>query len=267
MEAWRGRSASTGASPPRSAKAEELIDGLRVAHELSRILRSRRMKRGALDFDLPEAKIILDDKGNPIDVQKRSQDPGMKKAYSLIEELMLLANETVAEWLVSVGVPTIFRVHAPPDPKKLANLVVMCEALGVPFDLDDALDPKKLSKILRSFAEHPRANVLNMLLLRAMKQASYDTTNIGHFGLASKAYLHFTSPIRRYPDLVVHRSVHDEVLGERRHKGTAAAEKLTEAALAASSAERKAMEIEREVTDLYRAVLMRDRIGERYEGR
>jgi ribonuclease R len=254
------------AEPPRDPKAEELSDGLRVANELSRLLRSRRMKRGALDFDLPEAKIILDDKGQPTDVQKRSQDPGMKKAYALIEELMLLANETIAEWLVAKGVPTIFRVHAPPDPKKLANLVVMCEALGVPFDIEDAADPKKLSAILRSFAEHPRANVLNMLLLRAMKQASYDTANIGHFGLASKAYLHFTSPIRRYPDLVVHRSVHDEVLGERRHKTEKAAEKLTEAAMTASSQERKAMEIEREVTDLYRAVLMRDRIGERYEG-
>ena len=252
--------------PPRDPKAEELIDGLRVANELSRTLRTQRMKRGALDFDLPEAKIILDDKGHPVDVQKRAQDPGMKKAYALIEELMLLANETVAEWLVKVMVPTVFRVHAPPDQKKLANLVVMCEALGVPFELEDAEDPKKLSKILRSFAEHPQVNVLNMLLLRAMKQASYDTANIGHFGLASRAYLHFTSPIRRYPDLVVHRSVHDELLGERRHKTSEAAVKLGEAALAASTAERKAMEIEREVTDLYRAVMMRDRIGERYEG-
>ena len=251
--------------PPRDPKAEELIDGLRVAAELSRILRSRRMKRGALDFDLPEAKIILDEKGHPTDVQKRAQDPGMKKAYSLIEELMLLANETVAEWLVAEGVPTIFRVHAAPDPKKLANLVTMCEALGVPFDLEDAEDPKKLSKILRSFADHPQVNVLNMLLLRAMKQAAYDTTNIGHFGLASKAYLHFTSPIRRYPDLVVHRSTHDEVLGESRHKGTKAAEKLGEAAIAASTAERRAMEIERDVVDLYRAVMMRDHLGERYE--
>ncbi len=254
------------AEPPRDPKAEELIDGLRVANELSRLLRSRRMKRGALDFDLPEAKIILDDMGHPVDVQKRSQDPGMKKGYQLIEELMLLANETVAGWLTAQKVPTIFRVHAPPDQKKLANLVVMCEALGVPFDLEDAQDPKKLSKILRSFAEHPRVNVLNMLLLRAMKQASYDIANIGHFGLASRAYLHFTSPIRRYPDLVVHRSVHDEVLGERRHKTKEAAGKLGEAALAASTSERKAMEIEREVVDLYRAVLMRDRIGERYEG-
>jgi len=252
--------------PPVDPKAVELIDGLRVANECSKLLRGRRMKRGALDFDLPEAKIILDDKGQPTDVQKRAQDPGMKKAYALIEELMLLANETVATWLTQIGVPTIFRVHAAPDEKKLQNLTLMCESLGVPFDVEDAREPRKLQAILKSFADHPQSNVLNMLLLRSMKQATYDTTNIGHFGLASKAYLHFTSPIRRYPDLVVHRGVHSELLGEKRHKTEEAAEKLGEAALAASVAERKAMEIEREVTDLYRAILMRDRIGERYEG-
>ena len=252
--------------PPKDPKAEELIDGLRVAQECSRLLRVQRMKRGSLDFDLPEAKIILDDKGHPKDVIKRTQDPGMKKAYALIEDLMLLANECVATWLTSLEIPTVYRVHAPPDEKKLMILAAMCEQLGVPFDIEDARDPKKLQALLKSFAGHPQANVLNMLLLRSMKQATYDTVNIGHFGLASKSYLHFTSPIRRYPDLVVHRTVHSELLGERGHKGTAAAEKLGEAALAASTAERKAMEIEREVVDLYRAVMMRDRIGERYEG-
>ena len=260
------RALGMSATPPRDPKAEELIDGLRVAQECSRLLRVQRMKRGSLDFDLPEAKIILDDKGHPTDVIKRAQDPGMKKAYALIEDLMLLANECVATWLTSLQIPTVYRVHAPPDDKKLQTLAAMCESLGVPFDADDAKDPKKLQAMLRSFAEHPQSQVLNMLLLRSMKQATYDTVNIGHFGLASKAYLHFTSPIRRYPDLVVHRSVHSELLHERGHKGTAAAEKLGEAALAASTAERKAMEIEREVVDLYRAVMMRDRMGERYEG-
>jgi ribonuclease R len=260
------RALGFSAEPPRDPEADKLVDGLRVANELARILRNRRMKRGALDFDLPEAKMILDEKGHPVDVQKRAGDPGLKKAYQLIEELMLLANETVAGWLTAQGVPTIFRVHAPPDEEKLARLGLVCEQLGVPFDVEDAQDPKKLSAILQTFAEHPRAQVLNMLLLRSMKQATYDTANVGHFGLASKAYLHFTSPIRRYPDLVVHRSTHAEVLGEKKHKTPEAAGKLAEAALAASTAERKAMEIEREVVDLYRAVLMRDHIGQRFEG-
>jgi ribonuclease R len=252
--------------PPADPEAEKLLDGLRVANELARLLRGRRMKRGALDFDLPEAKMILDEKGHPVDVQKRAQDPGLKKAYQLIEELMLLANETVAQWLTSQSVPVVFRVHAPPDEEKLARLGGVCEQLGVPFDVEEAQDPKKLSLMLRGFADHPQVHVLNMLMLRAMKQATYDVANIGHFGLASKAYVHFTSPIRRYPDLVVHRQTHAEVLGERAHKTPHAATKLGEAALAASVAERKAMEVEREVVDLYRAVLMRDHIGQRYEG-
>src|SRR6202040_1568610 len=210
-------------------------------------------KRGALDFELPEAKVILDDKTRlPIDVQRRAQDLGVKKAYQLIEELMLLANETVARWCQEREVPTIYRVHAPPDEQKLDRFAAMCESLGIEFDVEDTRDPKKLGELLKSFANHPLAPVLNSLLLRSMKQATYDIANIGHFGLASKAYLHFTSPIRRYPDLVVHRSVHALALGSRIDKDGAAVGLLAEAALMASHAERKAMEVEREVTDLYR---------------
>src|SRR5207248_8259391 len=152
---------------------------------------------------------------------------------------------------------------APPDEEKLARLGSVCEQIGVPFDVEEAQDPKKLSLMLRRFAEHPQSQVLNMLLLRSMKQATYDVANIGHFGLASKAYVHFTSPIRRYPDLVVHRTVHAELLGQRGHRAADAQAKLAEAALAAANAERKAMEVEREVVDLHRAVLMRGKLGER----
>lgn len=250
----------------RDAHADALRDGLQIAYDLSRILRTRRLRRGALDFELPEAKILLDPNGQPVDVVKRGQDPGVKRAYQLIEELMLLANEVVAEWLIERDIPGVFRVHLPPDEQKLQKLVVMCETLGVPFDLEEALDPKKLSLLLRRFAEHPLANVLNMLLLRSMKQAAYDISNLGHFGLASKAYLHFTSPIRRYPDLVVHRQVHAVLLGERIDRAAGARDKLSEAASASSQSERRAMEVEREVADLYRAVLMRDKIGQQFSG-
>src|SRR6185295_19121086 len=172
------------------------------------LLRGHRMRRGALDFELPEVKIGLDkETGAPIAVEKRSEDPGVKKAYQLIEELMLLANELVARHLAEKGVPAIYRVHGPPDETKLDRFANMATALGVAFDMDDAKDPKKLSALLKRVAKHPSREVFNMLLLRAMKQATYDTANIGHFGLASSSYLHFTSPIRRYPDLVVHRAV------------------------------------------------------------
>ena len=252
-------------NPPVEPKAEEMVEGLKVAYELSRLLRGRRMKRGAVDFNLPEAKIILGEDGLPVKIERRAQDLGVKKAYELIEELMLLANETVAAWNVNKKIPTIFRVHAPPDQAKITRFAALCELLGIAFDDDTMIDPKKLSELLKSFADHPLAPVLNSLLLRSMKQATYDVTNIGHFGLASKAYLHFTSPIRRYPDLVVHRAVHADILAKGKIKESEI-EKLAEAALHSSQAERRSMDVEREVADLYRCIFMKDKIGNKYEG-
>jgi ribonuclease R len=252
--------------PEKQEKAEEMVDGLKVAAELSRMLRSKRMKRGAMDFELPEAKIILNDEGQPVDVERRAQDAGVKKAYQLIEELMLLANEVVARWLVAKESPTVFRVHPAPDQKKLEKFIGLCGELSIQVDADIALDAKKLSTLLKSLADHPKAAVLNMLLLRSMKQAAYDVTNLGHFGLASKAYVHFTSPIRRYPDLVVHRAVHGILSGQKIDRSDEAKKTLAEAALTASKNERRAMEVEREIGDLYRAYLMRDKVGARYEG-
>jgi len=257
--------------PERDPKADAMADDLRVAYELSRLLRGKRMKRGALDFDLPEAKVSLDDEGRPTSISKRSGDPGMKKAYQLIEELMLFANEAVARWLLERELPGVYRVHLPPDPKKLDKLAAMSEMLGVEFDVEDTQTPKGLAELLKSFADHPLSNVLNNLLLRSMKQATYDVQNLGHFGLASEAYLHFTSPIRRYPDLVVHRIVHAAAQYEGKERRRAVAkvgdmEKLTEAATQSSLAERRAMEVEREIVDIYRCFYMIDRIGERFEG-
>ncbi len=253
--------------PPQDPKADAMVEGLKVAYELSRLLRGRRMKRGALDFDLPEPKIIMDPAtGDVKDVTRRSEDAGVKRAYQLIEELMLLANETVATWLVARELPTVFRIHEAPDEKKLEKLSAMCEQLGLDFDVEATRDPKQLQALLKTFAEHKLANVLNMLLLRSMKQAAYDVRNLGHFGLASLAYLHFTSPIRRYPDLVVHRTTHKVALGQKVKTDDDALEELREAALASSVAERKAMEVERDIVDLHRCMLMRNYIGERYEG-
>ncbi|MGD0526517.1 MAG: ribonuclease R [Polyangiaceae bacterium] len=248
-------------------KADAMVEGLRVALELSRHLRGHRMKRGALDFELPEAKVVLDEKTRePVDVVRRATDPGVKKAYQLIEELMLLGNETVARWCQERDIPTIYRVHQPPDEQKLDRFAAMCDALGIDFDPEDTRDPRKLSDLLKSFSDHPLAPVLNSLLLRSMKQATYDVTNVGHFGLASKAYLHFTSPIRRYPDLVVHRTVHDVLEGRAVRRDGEAKEKLAEAALASSIAERRSMEVERAIVDLYRTFMMKNHVGERYEG-
>ena len=254
-------------APPRSAEAEAMVDDLRVLQELSLLLRAHRMRRGALDFDLPEPKVQLDPAtGAPIAVERRAEDPGVRKAYQLIEELMLLANELVARFLSERGVPTIYRVHGSPDETKLDRFAKMCGQLGLAFDIDDARDPKRLSTFLKKVARHPSRRVVDMLLLRAMRQAIYDTANIGHFGLASGAYLHFTSPIRRYPDLVVHRAVRRLVRAERIDKSATALSDLKTAAIAASQRERAAMDVEREVVDLYRALYMRAHIGETFEG-
>jgi ribonuclease R len=247
--------------------AEEMVEGLRVANDLSKALRAQRMNRGALDFELPEAKVVLHEESRePIDVVRRAEDAGVRKAYQLIEELMLLANEIVARWCMERDVPTIFRVHAAPDEKKLDRFAAMCESLSIDFDIEDTRDPKKLGDLLKSFKDHPLAPVLNSLLLRSMKQATYDTTNIGHFGLASKAYLHFTSPIRRYPDLIVHRVIHQVLLEGQPRRDDKTRERLAEAALASSIAERRAMEVERAIVDLYRVFLMKSHIGEHFEG-
>jgi ribonuclease R len=252
--------------PPESPEAEAMRGDLQVMWDLAQLLRVRRLRRGALDFDLPEAKVVLDAEGAPVNVQKRTHDPGVSKAYHLIEELMLLANETVARFLVERDVPTVFRDHAPPDEAKLDRFALLCAELGVKFELEDALDPKTLSALLKQIAKHPQKQVLHMLLLRAMKQAVYDVVNIGHFGLASPAYLHFTSPIRRYPDLVVHRAVRAVLRAQPVDRSDGARDALRAAATTASECERKAMVIEREVVDLYRALLMRAHLGEIYEG-
>jgi ribonuclease R len=252
---------------PVSAQAEGFKKGLRVLDELARKLRKRRMSRGALDLDLPEARVVLDPETNmPVDVARRAEDPGVKRAYSMVEELMLLANEVVARYLGQKKSPAIYRVHAKPDEKKLERLGLVARKLGVEIDLESLSEARGVSRWLAKIQRHPRKGVLEMLLLRSLKQAIYDVTNIGHFGLASEAYLHFTSPIRRYPDVEVHRAVKRLVRGGKPDTSAAALETLQTSAIRSSARERAVMDIEREVVDLCRALLMRQRIGEVLEG-
>ncbi|MCC6645329.1 MAG: ribonuclease R [Polyangiaceae bacterium] len=245
----------------------ELLDGLRVADQLAQTLRTKRLRRGALDLDLPEPKVVLDPETHaPVSIERRAEDPGVRRAYQLVEELMLLANEVAARFLVERDVPGIYRVHPPPDAEKLSRFAALADQLGLPFDEADADDPRKLSAFLRKVERHPRASVLSMLLLRALKQASYDPRNIGHFGLASTAYVHFTSPIRRYPDTVVHRIIKAALDKAPIDRSDDAKARLDEAAKTASARERRAMDVEREVVDLCRALYMRRHIGESFEG-
>lgn len=242
--------------------SEGVLAVVRAADKLSRTLRRRRLRRGALDMQVPEPHVELGSDGAPVNVTRRAQDPGVRRAYSLIEELMIAANEAVASWLAAKGLGSIHRVHAPPDEAKLDRLSELCQALDIDFEVEDAGDPKRLSAFLQSVADHPLSGIIGMLTLRSLKQATYDPVNIGHYGLASTAYVHFTSPIRRYPDLQVHRAIKRELHGAPRLDEPA----LREIAAYCTKRERAVVAVEREVVDLYRALLMRERLGARVEG-
>lgn len=251
----------------RNPAAEAMRADLEVLREISSMLRARRMQRGALDFDLPETKILVDPETKlPISASKRGKDPGVAKAYQIVEELMLLANETVATFLTNKKAPAIFRNHGVPDPAKVQRFVSLCAKFGVTLDPEDAIDSKKLSNFVKKLRETEGHSILDTLLVRTLKQAVYDVTNIGHFGLASTAYLHFTSPIRRYPDLVVHRVVRQVLRGKKNLVSEEGVEQMRAAAVLASERERRAMQVERDVVDLYGALLMRDSVGDRFTG-
>lgn len=250
---------------PRQQAAVDMADSMRLLRELSMKLRARRMSRGALDLDLPEAKVVLEGR-IPVDIVKRAKDPGVAKAYQIVEEFMLLANEAVATFLIQHDLPGIYRHHAQPDPEKLARLAELCDRIGVELDADIGTDPKALGAFLRKTATHPRKQVLHMVLMRSMKQAVYDVANRTHFGLASEGYVHFTSPIRRYPDIVVHRAVKAYLRSKKVDKTDLALDAMRTAATLASERERRAMTIERSVVDLDRALVMRDKIGQIFGG-
>ncbi len=252
-------------SQPEAEKRKENLEELK---ELSQVLRKKRHARGALELDLPEPKVILDQHGvEPVDCQRQKGDPGVKVAYQMVEEMMLLANETVAAEMKRRDVPAIYRIHGKPDEKKILKFSQLAAALGHDLSVEDARDPKELTAFMRRIAGTDEHEVLQYLLLRSMQQAQYGIdSETGHFGLASKDYLHFTSPIRRYPDLSVHRVVKNVLRGEPIDAVTLRPH-LAQVAALSSQAERRAFLVERDVVDLYRAILMRDRVGEDFDGR
>jgi ribonuclease R len=236
---------------------------LQVAADLSGVLRRLRLKRGALDLDLPEARVKMADDGvTPAHVYQSRKDPGVRRAYNLIEELMLLANEAIAALCVARAVPAVYRVHGRPDEELLARFAAVATAYGHKLDVEAGRVPRKLSALLRKVEGKPEARILGMLLLRSLPQARYASANTGHFGLASEAYLHFTSPIRRYPDLIVHRMVRALARGEQPERTEEAHAIMARAAAESSRLERRAMDVEREVLDLYRCAVAKAHLGE-----
>ena len=250
------------------------LDELARLDALGRTLRTQRRARGTLELDLPEAKVVLDadDPRLVRDVVRAKGDPDVKGAYQLVEEFMIAANEAVGRFFRRRGAPTVWRVHAPPKRDRVEELAEILGSLGIVVDVDAAMTPVGMKAVLEQVAETQASRSLSFLVLRSLKQAVWDTVPIGHFGLASGEYVHFTSPIRRYPDLIVHRLLKHYLHRDGLPAGGAYREppppvvRLTELAAMSSGHERRAMEAEREAVAMYRAYLMRDQIGERFAG-
>ena len=243
---------------------EELIPMFELMYELADILQARREKRGSIDFDFPEAKIILDEKGKPIDVKEYERT----QANRIIEEFMLAANQTVAEEYFWNELPFVYRTHETPDMEKIQNLALFIENFGYTLKIkEDEIHPKEVQKLMRSIAGKPEEGLIGRLALRSMKQARYTTECEGHFGLALKYYCHFTSPIRRYPDLQIHRIIKENIHGGMKDKRIDHYQKiLPEVAEQTSALERRADDAEREVEKMKKAEFMEQFVGKDFEG-
>lgn len=237
-----------------------MIEDLR---DLSKILKDMRLRRGAVDFEFPEFKIILDEEGTPLRMEERQRSV----AERIVEEAMLIANETVSTYLEGTGNPTVFRIHEIPDKERIEMMKTVLSVFNLPVPSAENPTPEEFQLLLEKAAGTEAEQVVQTVALRAMQQARYATVNAGHFGLASESYTHFTSPIRRYPDLLVHRllrkyAAHPVVKAEEK---AADALFLANAADHASVRERVAVEAERDTADLKKAQYMKPFIGESYE--
>ncbi len=242
-------------------KYDYLLESFEIMAELSELIRKQRINRGSLDFDLPEPEVLLDIQGKPEAVIKAERT----LSHMIIEDFMIAANEAVASYLEKLGIPSIYRIHEKPDEEKIEGLKKVFNALGLKVKKTGA---KAFHDILKQAKGKTAESLINTLLLRSLKQAKYSTENIGHFGLASKSYTHFTSPIRRYPDLVIHRILRDAI-GKKKpsDKKQKYLEKLMpEIAFQSSRTERIADEAEREVIKAMRVWFMENKVGEEYEG-
>ena len=245
---------------------EELVPMFQDMQELAAILRKKRRQRGSIDFDFPESKIILDQKGNPVSIEPYERNV----ATDLIEDFMLLANETVAQHFYWMEVPFLYRTHETPDTEKIEKLATFIHNFGYHIKIktsDHEVHPKEIQKLLASIEGTEEEALIARLALRSMKQAKYSVECTGHFGLACACYCHFTSPIRRYPDLQIHRIIKEQLRGRLMEKRIDHyKEILPEVARQTSRLERRADEAERETDKLKKAQYMKHHIGETLEG-
>lgn len=246
-------------------KYKEFIPMFALMYEVAAILRKRRFKRGSVDFDFPESKIILDSKGKPLEIKEYERN----NAHRIIEEFMLAANQTVAEEYFWQELPFVYRVHDTPDSEKILQLGIFINNFGYTLKTgaNDEIHPKEIQKLLNNVKGKPEEALISKLALRSMRQAKYAINCGGHFGLAMKYYCHFTSPIRRYPDLQIHRIIKENIHGRLEGGRISHYNKiLPEVAEASSMLERRADDSEREVEKLKKAEYMEQFIGESFEG-
>ena len=254
----------TDRDPDVMKEYRDFVPMFDLMKELADILRERRKKRGSIDFDFPESKIILDEKGRPVDIKPYERNAATK----IIEDFMLMANETIAEDYFWQELPFLYRTHDYPDPEKMKRLGTFINNFGYTIRTQNGeVHPKELQKLLDKIEGTPEEALISRLTLRSMKQAKYTTVCTGHFGLAANYYTHFTSPIRRYPDLQIHRIIKENLrrgLSDRRFAHYDSI--LPEVAVQCSSMERRADEAERETDKLKKCEYMSKRIGKEYDG-
>ena len=243
---------------------DEYASTLRLMSELASILRKNKVKKGYIDFDIDESKIVVNEKGEAIDVVLRNRGTG----ENLIEDFMIAANETVARHIYYMEYPFIYRVHGEPNEEKINSFINFVSVLGYSVKRPKKITPKSVQELLESLKDKKEYEILSSLLLRSMQKAIYDKTNIGHFGLASKCYTHFTSPIRRYPDTTVHRLLRTYLFKKKLNNETFKYwdTKLVMIADHSSKKERASIECEREVDDMKKAEYMEKHIGEAFKG-
>ena len=248
-----------------SREYKDLVPMFFLMKELSALLRKRRHHRGSIDFDFPESKITLNGAGRAIDVQPYEANV----ATEIIEDFMLMANETVAKEYCKGEYPFVYRTHENPDPERIEELLTLLHHQGIQIRKSgQEITPKEIQEILESIQGLPNETMISRLTLRTMKQARYTTECSGHFGLAARYYCHFTSPIRRYPDLQIHRIIRDNIRGRLQREGKTEhyREILEEVARQSSVCERRAQEAERESDRLKKAEYMSYHLGEEFEG-
>ena len=251
-------------APEVMAEYEPLVPMFREMEKLAAILRKRRHKRGSIDFDFPETKILLDKEGRPTDIMPYERNVATK----LIEDFMLLANETVAQHFYWMETPFVYRTHGTPDPEKIKKLSLFIRNFGYGLKTSqEEIHPKEIQKLMEKIEGTDEEALISRLTLRSMKQAKYTVECSGHFGLACQYYCHFTSPIRRYPDLQIHRIIKDELRGRMSEERTNHySQILPEVAKQCSIKERRADEAERETDKLKKAQYMQEHIGETFGG-